>query len=218
MKILNKFKSILTAVMVLGLFFTMGTKSAYAADADIASGIYEVENEVYHESETGMAMSRSYLLPTMEVEVTKDGIVYTIGFSGSDYMENYRMLVNGEDTDIEIVDEVTEEGVVKLKVVVDKVDADMDALIYVAPMARDVQFKVIPKMETLTLIEAIEEETEEVVEEVVAEDLVEEVVTEVDATSGASEKYKTMAIAGGVAVVFIAGIAAVLVIKAKKKK
>ena len=217
MKILNKFKCILTAVMILGLFFTMGTKSAYAADADIASGIYEVENEVYHESETGMAMSRSYLLPTMEVEVTKDGIVYTIGFSGSDYMENYRMLVNGEDTDIEIVDEVTEEGIVKLKVEVDKVDADMDALIYVAPMGRDVQFKVIPKMETLTLIEAIEE-AEEVIEEVVAEDLIEEVVTEVDATSGASEKYKTMAIAGGVAVVVIAGIVAVLVIKAKKKK
>lgn len=217
MKILNKFKCILTAVMILGLFFTMGTKSAYAADADIASGIYEVENEVYHESETGMAMSRSYLLPTMEVEVTKEGIVYTIGFSGSDYMENYRMLVNGEDTAIEIVDEVTEEGIVKLKVEVDKVDADMDALIYVAPMGRDVQFKVIPKMETLTLIEAIEE-AEEVIEEVVAEDLIEEVVTEVDATSGASENYKTMAVAGGVAVVVIAGIVAVLVIKAKKKK
>ncbi|MBC5624310.1 NEAT domain-containing protein [Clostridium sp. NSJ-49] len=217
MKILNKFKCILTAVMILGLFFTMGTKSAYAVDADIASGIYEVENEVYHESETGMAMSRSYLLPTMEVEVTKDGIVYTIGFSGSDYMENYRMLVNGEDTAIEIVDEVTEEGIVKLKVEVDKVDADMDALIYVAPMGRDVQFKVIPKMETLTLIEAIEE-AEEIIEEVVAEDLIEEVVTEVDATSGASENYKTMAVAGGVAVVVIAGIVAVLVIKAKKKK
>ena len=217
MKILNKFKCILTAVMILGLFFTMGTKSAYAVDADIASGIYEVENEVYHESETGMAMSRSYLLPTMEVEVTKDGIVYTIGFSGSDYMENYRMLVNGEDTAVEMVDEVTEEGIVKLKVEVDKVDADMDALIYVAPMGRDVQFKVIPKMETLTLIEAIEE-AEEVIEEVVAEDLIEEVVTEVDATSGASENYKTMAVAGGVAVVVIAGIVAVLVIKAKKKK
>ena len=217
MKILNKFKCILTAVMILGLFFTMGTKSAYAVDADIASGIYEVENEVYHESETGMAMSRSYLLPTMEVEVTKDGIVYTIGFSGSDYMENYRMLVNGEDTAVEMVDEVTEEGIVKLKVEVDKVDADMDALIYVAPMGRDVQFRVITKMETLTLIEAIEE-AEEVIEEVFAEDLIEEVVTEVDATSGASENYKTMAVAGGVAVVVIAGIVAVLVIKAKKKK
>ena len=208
MNILNRFKCILTAIIVLGLFFTMGIKIAYAADTDIASGIYEVENDVYHESETGMVMSRSYLVPTMEVEVTKDGIVYTIGFSGSDYMENYRMLVNGEDTAIEMVDEVTEEGVVKLKVVVDKLDADMDALIYVTPMARDVQFKVIPKMETLTLIEAIEE-TEEVIEEV---------ITAVDATSAASENYKTVVVAGGIAVVVIAGIAAVLVIKAKKKK
>lgn len=217
MRILDRFKGILTAVMILGLFFAMGTKSAYAADADIASGIYEVENDVYHESETGMAMSRSYLLPTMEVEVTKDGIVYTIGFSGSEYMENHRMLVNGEEVAIEVLEEQLEEGIVKLKVNVDKVEADMDALIYIGPMGRDVQFKVIPKMETLTLIEAIEEETEEAVEEVIAEDSVEEVVTEVDATSSASENYKTIAVAGGVAVVVIAGIAAVLVIKAKKK-
>ena len=213
MRILDRFKGILTAVMILGLFFAMGTKSAYAADADIASGIYEVENDVYHESETGMAMSRSYLLPTMEVEVTKDGIVYTIGFSGSEYMENHRMLVNGEEVAIEVLEEQLEEGIVKLKVNVDKVEADMDALIYIGPMGRDVQFKVIPKMETLTLIEAIEEETEEVI----TEDSVEEVVTEVDATSSASENYKTIAVAGGVAVVVIAGIAAVLVIKAKKK-
>ena len=218
MRILDRFKGILTAVMILGLFFAMGTKSAYAADADIASGIYEVENDVYHESETGMAMSRSYLLPTMEVEVTKDGIVYTIGFSGSEYMENHRMLVNGEEVAIEVLEEQLEEGIVKLKVNVDKVEADMDALIYIGPMGRDVQFKVIPKMETLTLIEAIEEETEEAVEEVIAEDSVEEVVTEVDATSSASENYKTIAVAGGVAVVVIAGIAAVLVIKVKKKK
>ena len=58
---------------------------------------------------------------------------------------------------------------------------------------------------------------EELVEEP-AEEVKEEVVTEVDATSGASENYKTMAVAGGVAVVVIAGIVAVLVIKAKKKK
>ena len=212
MRILDRFKSILTAVMVSGLFFTMGTKYVYATDTDIASGIYEVENDVYHESETGMAMLRSYLLPTMEVEVTKDGIVYTIGFSGSDYMENYRMLVNGENAAIEILEDQVEEGIVKLKVNVDKVDADMDALIYVAPMGRDVQFKVIPKMETLTLVEAIDEEVEEVSEEVVSDDFTEESTTETD-----SDKNKTMVVAGGVAVVVIAGIAAVLAIKAKKK-
>ena len=215
MKKNNKFKQVIMAMMFLGMFLTIGTINVHASD--IKSGIYEVENDVYHESETGMAMSRTYLLPTMTVEVTKDHIIYTVGFSGSNYMENYRMKLNGEDAVVEIVEENSEDGIVKLNIEVDKVDADMDALIYVGPMERDVQFKVIPKMETLTLIEAIEE-AEEVIEEVVAEDLIEEVVTEVDATSGASENYKTMAVAGGVAVVVIAGIVAVLVIKAKKKK
>ena len=95
MKIFNRFKGILMAVMALGVFFTLGSKNAYATNSEIASGIYEVQNDVYHESETGMAMSRTYLLPTMNVEVTKNHIIYTIGFSGSDYMENYRMKVNG---------------------------------------------------------------------------------------------------------------------------
>ena len=39
--------------MALGLIFvTIGSKCVYATETDIASGIYEVENDVYHESET----------------------------------------------------------------------------------------------------------------------------------------------------------------------
>ena len=56
MKILNKFKGIIMAVMALGIFVTIGSKCVYATETDIASGIYEIENDVYHESETGMAM------------------------------------------------------------------------------------------------------------------------------------------------------------------
>ena len=81
MKILNKFKGTFMAVMALGVFFTLGSKSTYATENEISSGIYEVENDVYHESETGMAMSRTYLMPSMSVEVTKEHIIYTIGFS-----------------------------------------------------------------------------------------------------------------------------------------
>ena len=179
MKILNKFKGILVAVMALGIFLTLGTKNTYATESNIASGIYEVENDVYHESETGMAMSRTYLLPSMSVEVTKEHIIYTIGFSGGDYMENYRMKLNGVDVPVEIVEENAEEGTVKLNVEVDKVDADMNALMYVAPMGRDVEFKVIPKMETLTLVEAIEE--------VVQEEVVEESTSTVDSEENGQE-------------------------------
>ena len=212
MKILNKLKGILVAVMALGVFLTLGTNNTYATESNITSGIYEVANDVYHESETGMAMSRSYLLPSMSVEVTKEHIIYTIGFSGSDYMENYRMKVNGEEVPVEIVEENSEEGIVKLKVEVDKVDADMDALIYVGPMERDVEFKVIPKMETLTLVEAIEE-----VEEIPAEDEEVSVEEETLAVVGEDEKNNnniTLIIAGVVAIV---AIGAIVVVKAKKK-
>ena len=201
MKILNKFKGILVAIMALGIFLNLGTKNTYATESNIASGIYEVENDVYHESETGMAMSRTYLLPSMSVEVTKDHIIYTIGFSGSDYMENYRMKVNGGEVPVELVEENNEDGTVKLKVEVDKVDADMDALIYVGPMERDVEFKVIPKMETLTLIEAIEEVE---IEESLA----------VAADKEENNNNVALIIAG---VVVIVAIGALVIVKAKKK-
>ncbi len=213
MKILNKFKGILVAVMALGIFLTLGTNNTYATESNISSGIYEIENDVYHESETGMAMSRSYLLPSMSVEVTKEHIIYTIGFSGSDYMENYRMKVNGEEVPVEIVEENSEEGIVKLQVEVDKVDADMDALIYVGPMERDVEFKVIPKMETLTLVEAIEEVEEiQVEDEEVSEEVSEE---ETLAVVGEDEKNNNTLIM--VSVVAVVAIGAIVVAKAKKK-
>ena len=205
------------AVMALGIFFTLGSKSTYATENEIASGIYEVENDVYHESETGMAMSRTYLMPSMSVEVTKEHIIYTISFSGSDYMENYRIELNGESVPVEIIEENNEEGIVKLKVEVDKVDADMDALIYVGPMERDVEFKVIPKMETLTLVEAIEEEVEEIsTEDEVVDESTDMVKEENLAVVNDTEKSnsKVWIISG---VVVIVAIGALIVLKVKKK-
>ena len=214
MKNLAKFKGMIMSIMALVLFFTLGSRSVYAITENIESGIYEIENDVYHESETGMAMSRTYLLPSMTLEVTKDNIIYTIGFSGSDYMENYRIKVNGEEVPVELVEDNNEEGIVKLKVEVDKVDADMDALIYVGPMERDVEFKVIPKMETLTLIEAIEEEVEESSEEN-SEEIIstkEEASEEIEST--AKNNNGVIAIVG-IALVVVVG--AVIVVKRKRK-
>lgn len=218
MKILNK---ILMIIMALGLFFTFGSENAYATTSDITSGVYEIENDVYHESETGMAMSRTYLLPSMTLEVTKDHISYTIGFSGSDYMENYRIKVNGEEVPVELIEDSTEEGIVKVKVEVDKIDADIDALIYVGPMERDVEFKVIPKIETLTLVEEIEEieETEEVVEDEAAEksqeettSTKEEAVEEIESITKNSNGV--IVIIGGALVVVVG---ALIMIKRNKK-
>ena len=215
MKILRKIKGMLIGTMALGLIFTIGTKNIYATENEITSGIYQVENDVYHESEIGMSMSRTYLLPTMNVEVTREHIIYTVGFAGSEFMENYRMKVNGQEAPVEMVEENSEDGTVKLKVAVDKVDADMEAMIYVGPMERDVEFKVIPKMETLTLLEAIEEK----------EDLKEEANVEIEEETLKEENLIVKqekkdnkgiyAIAGVAAIVVIGGVIAI--VKSKKK-
>lgn len=215
MKILSKIKGMLIGTMALGLIFTIGTKNIYATENEITSGIYQVENDVYHESEIGMSMSRTYLLPTMNVEVTREHIIYTVGFAGSEFMENYRMKVNGQEAPVEMVEENSEDGTVKLKVAVDKVDADMEAMIYVGPMERDVEFKVIPKMETLTLLEAIEEK-EDLKEEANVE--IEEETLKEENLIGKQEKKDNKgiyAIAGVAAIVVIGGVIAI--VKSKKK-
>lgn len=196
MKLINKLTKVLLAVTIL---FSLGNRVVLADE--IESGIYSLENDVYHESEIGMSMSRSYLEPTMEVEVRSSGITYTIGFLGSEYMENYRMKLSDEEVPVEIITEGVEEGTVKLKVEVDKLDADMEALIYVGPMERDVEFSVIPKLETLTLIEAIEEEPE-VIEE--SEDESKENTTE--EVELEEEKSYTPLVIGGVVVIVALGV------------
>lgn len=134
------------------------------------------------------------------------------------------MKLNGEDAVVEIVEENSEDGIVKLNIEVDKVDADMDALIYVGPMERDVQFKVIPKMETLTLIEEIVEEDNSEVNTIEEADVDADVTTEelnienenniVDSSDN-SDNIKPIIIGLGVVIVLL--IVGLTIIKAKKK-
>ena len=64
MKIINKIKIL---IMIMLSIVVMGNINIYTvfAEEKIASGIYEVSNEVYHDTEIGMSMARSYLKDTM---------------------------------------------------------------------------------------------------------------------------------------------------------
>lgn len=126
------------------------------ANENLENGIYEVKNDVYHDSDIGMSMARSYLNETMQLKVLGDKTEYTIGFSGTEYMENFRILVDGNEGNAEVVEENKENKTIKLKVKVPNKDSELQAKIYVGPMERDVQFKVIPKFDTLTLVEKLE--------------------------------------------------------------
>ena len=135
-------KSILSVMLVTVFIITSGINSSALELSEVESGIYEVQNDVNHESEIGMSMARSYLDPTMKLEIKGGKVYYTIKFSGANYMKDHKISINGEN-----------------------VNPDMKASMYVDAMGRDVEFGIITKTDTLNLIEKIEEPKEEVVEE-----------------------------------------------------
>lgn len=187
------------------------------ANENLENGIYEVKNDVYHDSDIGMSMARSYLNETMQLKILGDETEYTIGFSGTEYMENFRILVDGNEGNAEVVEENKENGTIKLKVKVPNKDSELEAKIYVGPMERDVQFKVIPNFDTLTFVEKLEApkvENKESSNENTSNETNKNKETISTATSVEKNKSTGIYIGGGVVV--IALVVGLIIAKRKK--
>lgn len=157
MKFLKHLFAICLTVMSLTNFSFAGEKE------DLASGLYELKNDVYHEQEIGQNMARTYLNETMQLEILQKGDYrYTIEFSGVEYMKDHRVIVDDKEIDIDVAEET--DSTIKIKFDLDSLNSKIKTQIYVDAMERDVEFDIIPDFETLELIEEYEvaEETEEV--------------------------------------------------------
>lgn len=161
---MKKIKNILFVAM-LSLIIGVQTIGSFAAElSELESGIYDIKNEVYHESELGMQMSRTYLDENMVLEKNEGKWYYTVKFNGTNYMENYRILLDGKLVKTEVVSENDEEHSIELKFETKSIIPNIKVQIYVDPMGRDVEFEINPQENTLTLVRAIEEPDKEVVE------------------------------------------------------
>lgn len=213
MKIINKIKIL---IMIILSIVVMGNINIYTvfAEEKIASGIYEVSNEVYHDNEIGMSMARSYLKDTMTMKITKNEVLYTIGFTGTDYMENYRVKVNDVEVPVERVDG---DGIVTLKVSATSLSDELKACIYVGPMGRDVEFGIIPKLETMSLIESIEEEsTEETTENSAIEEIQDNEIMPISENNNTEENNSNKVILFGGVAILVIGIVCTIMLKRKK--
>lgn len=199
----------------------MGAQAIVANAAQLSelqSGIYEISNDVYHEQEIGMNMARTYVDENMTLEKSEGKWYYTVKFSGTNYMENHRISINDELVDTEVVNENSEENTIELKFETDSITPDLEAQIYVDAMGRDVEFGIIPKEETLNLVQAIEEVVE-VVEAESTENTNEETSNEETSNEEAeqkSEKSSNKSIFIGIGAVIALAIL-VLVIRRVKK-
>lgn len=218
MRIVKNIKNLIVGIFAVILTFSF-SNLVYGGE-EVESGIYEVKNSVYHESDVGMSMARSYLDETMQVKITKSEVVFSIGFSGTAYMNNYRIVIDGAEVPVEIVEENSEAGTIKLQVKTSSKDVDMKAKIYVDPMGRDVEFSVVPDYENMTLIEAIEEEptVEETSNSEETDNNVEDeaVVAEEDNSEVAEKSNNTLTVVVIAAIAVIAIGAVVLKVKLKK--
>ena len=160
---MKKIKSLFLIAM-FSLIMSVQTLVASAAQlSELESGIYEIKNDVYHEQEIGMNMARTYLDENMILEKSEGKWYYTIKFSGTDYMNNHRICLNGKEVKAEVVSEDESKHTIELKFETDSITPDLSTKIYVDAMERDVEFDVIPKEDTLTLVkepvEKVESET-----------------------------------------------------------
>lgn len=156
----NKFTIKLSKLFALALItiLTLSTSSAFA-DSNIKDGRYTLTNDTKYldNNEVGDSMSRSYTDKNMTLEKKDGKIYYTVGFSGAQYMDNHRIYVNGSNVSIQKVAENTSAGTLKLKFKVNKPSDTILIKFYVDPMGRDVEYQLIPNLNSLSLVESYEE-------------------------------------------------------------
>ena len=216
---MKKIKSLFLITM-FSLIMSVQTIVASAAQlSELESGIYEIKNDVYHEQEIGMNMARTYLDENMILEKSEGKWYYTIKFSGTDYMNNHRICLNGKEVDAEVVSEDESKHTIELKFETDSVTPNLSTKIYVDAMERDVEFDVIPKEDTLNLVEAIEEPVEKVEAESTSQEdekTSEETKNEEVKENSTKEKTSNKTIFIGIGAVIVIAIIALVVRKSKK--
>ena len=122
--------------------------------------VYTIENQVYHENATGMAMARQYLNSTSNVEDINGKRYVTMTFTGVEYMNNHQIYVNGSKVDAEIVESTSSK--IALRFAVESLSDSIKVGTYVIPMGRTIDFDVKMLEDTLTLVDGnVEEDKEE---------------------------------------------------------
>lgn len=158
---MKKIKHILFAFIFSLVIGSQAIVSHAASLSELQGGIYTIKNDVSHESETGMAMARSYLNESMTLEKSNGSWYYTIKFSGLQYMSNHTIYINGSKVSHTVKSKNTSADTIELKFKTNSITPNLKVSMYVSAMERNVEFGIIPKESTLKLVKATEESKSE---------------------------------------------------------
>ena len=112
--------------------------------------VYNVQNNVTHHNATGVAMARKYLNSNTEVKEINGKYYVTLTFTGTEFMQNHEIYVNGSKVSHSIVSRTGDS--VSIKFTIASLNDAISVKTYVVPMARDVEFGVELLLDTMTLV------------------------------------------------------------------
>jgi len=116
--------------------------------------LYTIKNTVHHESETGVSMARKYLNSTSKVEQIDGQYYVTLTFTGSEFMKNHVIYVNGSKVSHTVTAKSGDS--VSLRFKVGSLSDSIKVGMYVVPMSRDIEFTVKLVEDTLTFVKEYE--------------------------------------------------------------
>lgn len=112
--------------------------------------VYNVQNNVTHHNATGVAMARKYLNSNTEVKEINGKYYVTLTFTGTEFMQNHEIYVNGSKVSHSIVSSTGDS--VSIKFTIASLNDAISVKTYVVPMTRDVEFGVELLLDTMTLV------------------------------------------------------------------
>ena len=121
--------------------------------------LYTIKNTVDHESQTGKDMARKYLNSTSKVEEIDGQKYVTLTFTGSDFMKNHVIYVNGSKVSHTVTAKSGDS--ISLRFKVSSLSDTIKVGMYVVPMSRDIQFTVKLLEDTLTFVKDYEVSSDE---------------------------------------------------------
>lgn len=129
---------------------------------------YSIENDVIHNSAIGKKMARKYLYKISYIDEDDSNQKYlTITFSGTSVMDNFKIKVNNQDVEFEIVDHA--DGVKSFRFKIDAIDDDIQFLMYIKPVKMNINFKIKLLEETMKLVDEKEVAPESIVNDSIVE-------------------------------------------------
>lgn len=121
--------------------------------------LYTIKNTVDHESQIGKDMARKYLNSTSKVEEIDGQKYVTLTFTGSEFMKNHVIYVNGSKVSHTVTAKSGDS--ISLRFKVSSLSDTIKVGMYVVPMSRDIQFTVKLLEDTLTFVKDYEVSSDE---------------------------------------------------------